>query len=78
MTQITIDVDDMVADNLNKVAGLMNCAVSEYAASLVSSRLLMNLNVKKRPVSELCGILKGKVWMSDDFDEPLEEMKEYM
>ena len=32
----------------------------------------------KRPRSELCGILKGKVWMSDDFDEPLEEMKEYM
>jgi len=34
--------------------------------------------VKKRPMSELRGILKGKVWMSDDFDEPLEEMKEYM
>ena len=24
------------------------------------------------------GSLKGKVWMSDDFDAPLEEMKEYM
>lgn len=24
------------------------------------------------------GILKGKIWMSDDFDEPLEDMKEYM
>jgi len=34
--------------------------------------------VEKRPVSELRGLLKGKVWMSDDFDEPLEEMKEYM
>jgi len=22
--------------------------------------------------------VKGKVWMSDDFDEPLDEMKEYM
>ena len=33
---------------------------------------------KKRPVSELRGLLKGKVWMSDDFNEPLEEMKEYM
>ena len=33
---------------------------------------------KKRSRAELCGILKGKVWMSDDFNEPLEEMKEYM
>ena len=33
---------------------------------------------KKRPISELRGLLKGKVWISDDFNEPLEEMKEYM
>lgn len=24
------------------------------------------------------GALKGKIWISDDFDEPLEEFKEYM
>jgi hypothetical protein len=24
------------------------------------------------------GCLKGKIWMSPDFDEPLEEFKEYM
>ena len=23
------------------------------------------------------GILKGKIWMSEDFDEPLEEFKDY-
>ncbi|MCL2421616.1 MAG: DUF2281 domain-containing protein [Defluviitaleaceae bacterium] len=33
---------------------------------------------KKRPLSELRGFLKGKVWMADDFNDPLEEMKEYM
>ena len=27
----------------------------------------------KRPRSELCGWLKDKVWMADDFDAPLEE-----
>ena len=32
----------------------------------------------KRPRSELRGWLKGKVWMADDFDAPLEEMREYM
>lgn len=24
------------------------------------------------------GTLEGKIWMSDDFDEPLDEMREYM
>jgi predicted DNA-binding antitoxin AbrB/MazE fold protein len=32
----------------------------------------------KRPLSELRGFLKDKVWMADDFNAPLEEMKEYM
>jgi hypothetical protein len=27
---------------------------------------------KKRPLSELRGFLKGKVWMADDFNAPLE------
>jgi predicted DNA-binding antitoxin AbrB/MazE fold protein len=36
------------------------------------------LQSRKRPISELKGMLKGKVWMADDFDEPLEEMREYM
>jgi antitoxin (DNA-binding transcriptional repressor) of toxin-antitoxin stability system len=31
--------------------------------------------VKPRPKF---GSARGLVWMSDDFDEPLEEMKEYM
>ena len=33
---------------------------------------------KKIPLSELRGIFKGKIWMADDFDAPLEEMREYM
>ncbi|MCL2772539.1 MAG: type II toxin-antitoxin system RelB/DinJ family antitoxin [Oscillospiraceae bacterium] len=33
---------------------------------------------KKIPRSELLGLWKDKVWMADDFDAPLEEMREYM
>ena len=32
----------------------------------------------KLPRSTAKGLLKGKLWMSSDFNEPLEEMKEYM
>ena len=30
------------------------------------------------PRSTIRGLLKGKIWMSEDFNAPLEEMKEYM
>ena len=33
---------------------------------------------KKTLLSELRGFMKGNVWMSDDFNAPLEEMMEYM
>jgi predicted DNA-binding antitoxin AbrB/MazE fold protein len=33
---------------------------------------------QKRPLAELKGIWKGKIWMSDDFDAPLDELREYM
>ena len=39
---------------------------------------LEDVKPKKKPVSESFGIFKGKIHMSDDFDAPLEEMKEYM
>ena len=32
----------------------------------------------KRPFSDLFGEWSGQIWMSDDFDEPLEEMRDYM
>jgi addiction module RelB/DinJ family antitoxin len=34
-----------------------------------------NVQTKKAPKP---GCLKGKIWMADDFDEPLEDFKEYM
>ena len=33
---------------------------------------------EKRPFSDLFGEWSGQIWMSDDFDAPLEEMREYM
>ena len=33
-----------------------------------------NKQRKKRPRSDVIGLLKGKVWMADDFNEPLDEL----
>ena len=48
-----------------------------FIEPLAESTVVMK-QTKKRPISELRGFLKGKVRMSDDFNEPLDEMKEYM
>ena len=40
-----------------------------------SIKLIVNDPLKPRPKF---GSAEGLVWMSDDFDEPLKEMKEYM
>ena len=39
---------------------------------------LVSESIEKRPFSDLFGEWSGKIWMSDDFDAPLEEMREYM
>jgi Protein of unknown function (DUF2281) len=35
-------------------------------------------DIEKKSPETIFGIMKGKVWMSDDFDEPLEDFKDYM
>ncbi len=41
----------------------------------VVARLVPPATTPKKP--PLLGALKGKIWIADDFDEPLEEFKEY-
>ncbi len=41
-------------------------------------KLLFQEKKKKVGMEDLCGIFEGKIKMSDDFDEPLEDFKEYM
>ena len=35
-------------------------------------------SIEKRPFSDLFGEWSGEIWMADDFDAPIEEMREYM
>ncbi len=44
---------------------------------------LLEKHVEKSPIEALpkkrkAGLLKGKIWMADDFDAPLEDLKDYM
>jgi DNA-damage-inducible protein J len=85
-TNINICTDSELAARAQSVlAGLgmdMSTAVNMFLTQVVDKKALPfdggKPVPKKRPVSEAYGCMKGKIWMSDDFDAPLEEMREYM
>jgi addiction module RelB/DinJ family antitoxin len=94
MTTIQFQIDDSTktaADSLFRDYGLnMESVLKIFISTAVKQRSIpfsieefikadtIELErIKQRRLSTK-GSLKGKVWMSDDFDAPLEEMKEYM
>ncbi|MDR2884930.1 MAG: type II toxin-antitoxin system RelB/DinJ family antitoxin [Deferribacteraceae bacterium] len=58
----------------------MSTAVNIFLEQVVSKEAIPFRveRVVKSERSEVMGSLKGKIWMADDFDAPLEEMSEYM
>jgi addiction module RelB/DinJ family antitoxin len=91
-TNISICTDsELVARAQSVLAGLgmdMSTAVTLFLTQVVDKEALpLALPIegskpepvkRKKTMAELCGVFKGKIWMADDFDAPLEEMKEYM
>ena len=61
-----IDVDKVVNDYLERIIKI------GYQPEKTSQR------EPELTLAEIRKILKGKLWTSDDFDEPLEDLKEYM
>ena len=61
-----VDVDKVLNDYLEKI---VKVGYQPEKITKKESELTM---------ADLCGIFKGKLWTSDDFDEPLEDLKEYM
>lgn len=50
---------------------------SPNAAITPPQEMDISCGSERKPKRTL-GILEGKIWMSDDFDEPLEDFKGYM
>ena len=62
----------------------MSTAINVFLNQIVYTQAIP-FNIEKpkalkpqQPRSALRGCLKGKVWMADDFDAPIEDMQEYM
>ena len=63
--------------NLDKLPEALQVELLHYSEYLVD-RYGQEIQTEKVTKRGGLGALKGKIWISDDFDEPLEEMKEYM
>ncbi len=67
MVTIEIPVNDNLIHSLGK-----------DAIEKAFQQLLEELNLKLEPKTPKFGSAKGKYKMSDDFDEPLDDFKDYM
>ena len=66
---------------LEKLEGLpesLQLKVLDYIDSLIENREQFSEPEAAQKKYRVAGTLKGKIFMSDDFDEPLEELKNYM
>ena len=71
MTQL--DITQAKAD----ISKLLDLAIKgEEIVITQDNKPVAKISPIKRPLKR--GSAKGKVWMSDDFDEPLEDFKAYM
>jgi hypothetical protein len=77
--------DTALLEKINALPDAMKIEVEHFVEFLLAKQTQISseqslsthpTNATKR--RDGFGILKGKIWMADDFDAPLEEMQEYM
>ena len=71
-------LETSILENLEKLPEALKQEVLHYTEFLVEKYGLEKLEAETPKKKREAGILKGKIWMSDDFDEPLEDFKDYM
>ncbi len=66
----------MLIETINKKIGLLPEKFKKEAELFIDELLDKAANSKEKPNRD-SGFLKGKIFITDDFDEPLDEFKEY-
>ena len=83
VTNINIRVDNNIkkeAQDVFSSLGMdMTTAINIFLRQAIRQRSIP-FAVVAEPLKKIPkpGCLKGKIWMADDFDAPLEDLKEYM
>ncbi len=68
-------------NKINKMPPFYQKVIEDYVNHVYESNI-EKPSIKQEDLSKeempLFGAFKGKIWMSPDFDEPLEDLKDYM
>jgi hypothetical protein len=71
-------LETAILDNLEKLPESLKEDVLHYVESLVAQHTKALAAIEKPAKRGGFGIWKGKIKIADDFDEPLEDFKDYM
>ncbi|MCL2063808.1 MAG: DUF2281 domain-containing protein [Candidatus Cloacimonetes bacterium] len=67
--------------NRNDLGIDLKDAVEDYLKMIINSdknRLITEFKQKQKNDERFLWYLNGKIWITDDFDSPLEDMKDYI
>lgn len=85
MAVVNIQIDDAVKNRAEELFSTLGFDISSAVNLLLQQAVYKHsiteseINYKQSNGNQAkLGGWEGKVWMSDDFDEPLEDFKEYM
>jgi hypothetical protein len=83
MSTITLDLDDDLKEKIQlflKASGQdLSIAIINFLSKATSSTpSIVENTIKKENRSEAFGCLKGKISVPENFNEPLDDFKEYM
>ncbi len=68
-------IENAILKNVEKLPESVKQSVLDYTEFLVNRYTTATATTSRRGG---LGIWQGQIWMSDDFDEPLEDLKDYM
>lgn len=71
-------IENAILNNVEKLPESVKQSVLDYTDFLVNRYAADADSTSKAPQRGGLGIWQGQIWMSDDFDEPLEDLKDYM
>ena len=71
-------VETAILQKLEQLPESLQTEVIHYIEFLLDKHAKVASEKEKSKKKRKAGLLKGKIWMSDDFDAPLEELKDYM
>ena len=71
-------IQPAILEKLATLPEALQTEVLHYIEFLSERYAVTHDQTETLPKKRQAGLLKGKIWMADDFDEPLEDFKDYM